>query len=167
MNAHAKLSVELAKWDWLKPHLQAEQFDAVALMSALESETDLKECLVEIAESALEDKMTAEVIRQRIKQLQERCSRIETREEKKRRVIAAAMQHADVQSITGEALTLSMRRGGRDLVVMDAEKIPAEYYTPQPPKLDKRKLRDALDQGAQVDGAQLDNGSYSVTIRTA
>ena len=52
MNTQVKLSAELEKLAWLKAKLGADEFDAVDLICILESETDLKEILLEIAESA-------------------------------------------------------------------------------------------------------------------
>lgn len=168
MNAHAKLSVELAKWDWLRPHLQAEDFDAVALMTALESETNIPECLLELGEAALEADALAAAARARAKQITERASRHEIKSEKLRRVILNAMIQANItEPIRGDNLTLSKRPRGRELIVTDVAKIPKEYFDDADPKLNKRRLRDAMaDQGKVVEGAQLDNGGFSVAILT-
>ncbi len=164
MTEHA-LKHELAKWDWLKEKLGAEEFDAVTLVEIIQSETDIEECLLEIAESAIEDEHSIDAIKARIHALQERGSRLQNRAEKKRRVIAATMQNLQLPKVTGPNVTLSMRAGGRELVIMDEKQIPPEYFVPQPPKLDRRLLKEALESGF-VAGAQLSNGGSSVTIRT-
>ena len=164
MNEQA-LKYELAKWEWMKPHLEDENFDAVAMMSALESETNITECLLEIAESAIADEHSVEAIQSRIKELQERASRLTNRAEKKRRVISATMQNLEIPKIEGPNATLSMRKGGRELIIMDEALIPCGYFVPQPEKLDRRKLKEDLET-MTVPGAQLNNGASSVTIRT-
>ena len=168
MNTQTKLSIELGKWAWLRGHLEAEEFDAVALMTALESETDVAECLLELAEAALEADALAAAARARAKQITERASRHEIKGEKLRRVILNAMIQANItKPIRGDNLTLSKRSRGRELIVTDVTKIPKEYFDDADPKLNKRRLRDAMaDQGKVVDGAQLDNGGASVAILT-
>lgn len=168
MNAVKKLSDELNRWGWMKPHLEAEEFDAVALMSALESETNVLECLLKIGEAAVEAEGLAAAARARAKEIGERAVRLETRGEKLRRVIVATMQNLQMDKpIVGPTITLSKRLRGRDLIVTDVTKIPQEYFDDTQPKLNKRRLRDAMaDQGIQVEGAQLDNGGYSVAILT-
>lgn len=165
MNQQVRLKAEIAKWDWLRPHLEAENFDAVALMTALESETDIAECLVELAEAALEAEALAEAARVRAKQITERASRLELKGEKLRRIIVNAMIQARIdEPIRTATMTLSKRPGQRDLVIMDETKIPKAFYDDVEPKLNRRRLRDALDNGQQVEGAQLGNGGASCTI---
>lgn len=160
MNQQTKLSVELQRWGWMKPHLEAESFDAVAMMSALESETNIPECLLELAEAALEAEGLAEAARARAKEIKERASRLETRGEKLRAVIASTMGRLGMDKpIVGPALTVSTREGGRGVIITDATKIPKKYFDDADPKLNKRRLRDDLVFGEQVEGATLDNGS--------
>jgi hypothetical protein len=98
-----------------------------------------------------------------MKELQERASRLSERAEKKRRVVTATMQNLQLEKIDGPNLTLSLRNGGRGVIVTDAAKIPKQFFNDAEPKLDKRRLREALELG-KVDGAQLPNGGKSVTI---
>lgn len=166
MNQQVKLSAELEKWGWLRPRLEADDFDAVSLMSALESETNIKECLLEIAESAIEDEHSVQAVKARIKELQERASRLAERAEKKRRIVTGTMQNLEINDpIQGPTLTLSLRAGSRGVIVTDLAKIPKEYFDDADPKLNKRRLFAAMDGGAKVDGAELPNmGSKSVAI---
>lgn len=160
MNAVKKLSAELQKWAWMKPHLEAEEFDPVAMLSALESETNVPECLLELAEAAVEAEALAEQARARAKQIQERAYRLEWRGEKLRAVIASTMRNLQMDKpIVGPTLTVSTREGGRGLIVTDVTKIPKKYFDDADPKLNKRRLRDDLVFGEQVEGATLDNGA--------
>lgn len=164
MNQQVKLSAELAKWDWLKEKLGAEDFDAVTLIEIIQSETDIEECLLEIAESAIEDEHSITAIKARMHELQERASRLQNRADKKRRIVSATMQNLQIKNVTGPNATISLRAGGRELVIMDEKQIPPEYFVPQPPKLDRRLLKESLESGP-VAGAQLGNGGVSATIR--
>jgi hypothetical protein len=165
MNQQYKLSNELEKFAWLKVKLGADDFDAVTLLELIQSETDIEECLLEIGESAVEDEHSVSVIKLRVKELQERASRLEERAEKKRRIISATMCNLKLEKpIQGPTLTLSLRAGGRGVIVTDPTKIPKQYFNDADPKLDKKRLRDALDRGEAIDGAQLPNGGKSVSI---
>ena len=44
--------------------------------------------------------------------------------------------------------------------------IPADYWRPQPAKLDKRGLLTALNGGAIVPGVGLGNGGTTLSVRT-
>jgi hypothetical protein len=168
MNTQVKLSAELRKWAWLKEKLGAETFDAVDLLCVLESETDIAEILLEIAESALEDEGSAEVCKARIKTLQERASRLDKRAEKKRAVIGAAMRNACIteKPIHGPTITLSFRKGSRDVIVMDQAKLPKDYLRiiPEEERIDMKSLRAALENGTAIEGAQLANDYQSSCI---
>lgn len=48
--------------------------------------------------------------------------------------------------------------------VTDESHIPAEYLTPQPPKIDRTALGKALKAGEEIEGVELAKNSY-VTIR--
>jgi hypothetical protein len=50
------------------------------------------------------------------------------------------MTNADLQKIQSEDFTLSLRMGPPRLEVTDQEKIPSEFFLPQPPKLDRLNL---------------------------
>ncbi len=159
-----RLDEEVVKYVSLKDKLTADEFDAVYLLDTLEGATDLHECLEEIAESALEDEKYAEAIASRMTELQERKSRFEVRAEKKRRVICAAMNRVDLKKVERPNVTISVRNGSRELIIMDESKIPEMFFKPQPPKLDGKSLRTSLEDGP-VEGAVLGNGGQSVSLR--
>jgi len=57
------------------------------------------------------------------------------------------------------------KEGAPGLGVSDAGAVPADYWLPQPPQLDRQKLKQALKEGQSVSGALLDNGGTSVSVR--
>lgn len=161
MNTQRKLAAEVSKWDWMRPHLEAEEFDSVAMLSALESETEVTECLLELAESALEDKRMAELVAQRIAELQERKKAIERRMDRKRTVIGVTLRHIGMTDtpIRGPNMTLSYREGGREVVIMDEAKVLEKYkrIIPEDEKIDMPAVRAALEAKIPVEGACLSN----------
>jgi hypothetical protein len=68
--------------------------------------------------------------------------------------------------ISSPEMTLSMSTRGPDIVVTDEASVPSRFFTPQPPKLDKKALKDAvLTDGEVIEGVTLGNGKISLTIR--
>ena len=118
-----------------------------------------------ILEHGLIQPLVVTAIKARMHELQERASRLQNRADKKRRIVSATMQNLQIKNVTGPNATISLRAGGRELVIMDEKQIPPEYFVPQPPKLDRRLLKEVLESGP-VPGAQLGNGGVSATIRT-
>lgn len=156
---------ELAKYQKLRSLLVAEETDTQAILDTLEGETNLHEALLEVAESALDDEALAEAIRLRIEALQARKSRVEVTAEHKRGLIIMAMERAGLKQVKGPAATLSVRPLPGKVVVKDEALVPAIYFKPQDPKLDKAALTEALRDGQKVDGCELSNGGVSLTIR--
>jgi hypothetical protein len=62
--------------------------------------------------------------------------------------------------------TASLRAVPPGLVVGDESLIPADYWKPQPAKLDKRGLLTALNAGTSVPGVSLGNGGTTLSVRT-
>ena len=49
---------------------------------------------------------------------------------------------------------------------MNEAEIPEPYWIPQPPKLDRKGVLDALKSGTMVPGATFANSKVSLAIRT-
>ena len=56
--------------------------------------------------------------------------------------------------------------GAAGLVVNDESEIPENFWKPQAPKLDRRRLIAALTAGQAVQGASLGNGGVTLSVRT-
>ncbi len=94
-----------------------------------------------------------------------RRQRAETRREKVRAAIEQALLIADVsEKIVRPTATLTMRKNKPAWVVDDESQIPAAFFVPQPPKLDKAALKKTETTEA-IPGCHVDNGSVSLTIR--
>lgn len=164
-NAGQAVIEELAKYQKLRALLVSEETDAQAILDTLEGETNLHEALIEVAESALDDETLAEAIGLRIAALQARKSRVEVTAEHKRGLIIMAMERAGLKQVKGPAATLSVKPLQGKAVIKDEALVPAKFFKPQDPKLDRAALTEALRNGESVDGAELSNGGVSLTIR--
>lgn len=76
------------------------------------------------------------------------------------------MENSDLQNLTEPDFTISLRRAPPPLVVVDEDAIPKDYWVPQPAKLDRQVLIADLRRGRDVPGANLGNGSTTLSVRT-
>ena len=162
------LSNHLQLHTWLKGQLAAEfpGIDDETLRDTLEGISSLPEALAAVVRSYLDDLVTAAALGMRIGDMQERLSRIEARVEKKRVTITAVMEKADIKKLEQPDFTASLRAVPPGLLVGDESLIPADYWKPQPAKLDKRGLLAALNAGTSVAGVSLGNGAITLSVRT-
>ncbi len=159
---------ELATHQYLRQRL-SEQFpdaDEETLLDTLEGLTDLNEMLAAVVRSQLDDASLAQALRDRMDHMQERLGRLKTRVEKKKELITTVMERANLKKITESDFTLSLRSTPRPLVVVDENEIPERFWNPQPAKLDRRGLIEALKADQTVEGVALGNGGITNSIRT-
>jgi hypothetical protein len=160
-----KVLDELTQYQKLKALLLQEESDPQAILDTLEGETNLHEALLVVAESALDDEAMAEAISNRVEALQARKSRVENTAEHKRGLIIMAMERAGIQQVKGPAATLATRPLKGKAVIKDESAIPARFWKAQDPKLDKKALNEAIENGEAVEGVERSNGGISLTIR--
>jgi seryl-tRNA synthetase len=95
---------------------------------------------------------TAEVLRKEAKRLTDWAKTLEN--ESARLKAYALDQVKKVGKIETEHYRVGTRKS-KAVEILDAEKIPLEYLTPQPPKIDKRAIKEALESGKKVRGAAI------------
>ncbi len=122
--------------------------------------------LAEVLRSALEDQAFVTALRGRMGDMQARLSRIEERARKKRDLVCAVMERADVRKLMEPDLTVSLRPSRAPLVVTDEEAIPEGDWKAQAPKLDRQGLIAALSACRDVPGALLGNEPMTISVRT-
>jgi hypothetical protein len=142
------------------------EIDDEALRDTLEGISELPEMLATILRSQLDDLALAAALKSRLAGMQERLSRIADRAEKKRTLVAAVMERADLRKITDPEFTASLRPTPPPLVVTAEGDIPSTYWKPQAPKLDRGSLLAALKAGECIPGATLGNGGVTIAVRT-
>ncbi len=159
---------ELANHQYLRQQLAARfpEADEETLLDTLEGLTNLNHMLAAVVRSQLDDASLAQALRARMDHMQERLERIKTRVENKKVLIATVMERADLRKITEPDFTLSLRATPRPLLVVDENEIPERFWNPQPAKLDRRGLIEALKAGQTIEGATLGNGGLSISVRT-
>lgn len=74
--------------------------------------------------------------------------------------IQAQMEAAGRAKVQGELLTIAVQKSPPSLGVLDEKSIPAQFWAPQPPKLDSRGVLDLLKAGGEVPGAEMRQGQH-------
>jgi hypothetical protein len=162
------LTHELHQHQQLREQLKAEfpEADDETLRDTVEGLSRLPDILAAILRSQLDDGAMIYALKERIGDMQERLARIEARSDRKRTIVASLMERADIKKLTEPDFTASLRPTPAPLIVVDEAKIPADYWRPQPAKLDRRGLAAALASGQTVPGASLGNGGITLAVRT-
>lgn len=139
--------------------------DEQALIDTLDGLSDFDGQALAVLRSADDDEMLVTGIKERIDQLRSRAERLSARAAAKREAVLSAMIETGRKKIEAPDCTVSIRSTPASVVITDETAIPDSYLKPQPPKVDKAALRDALKQGASIPGAMLSNGGQSLAIR--
>jgi hypothetical protein len=163
------LARRLAEHAFLREQLLAEYREAIdeeTLRDTLEGISDLPEALAAVVRSYVDDLTVAAALGLRIGDMQTRLARIEARAEKKRATITSVMEKGDIKKLEQPDFTAFLRAVPPGLVVGDETLVPADYWKPQPAKLNKRGLIAALNSGAIVPGVSLGNGGTTLSVRT-
>lgn len=144
--------------------VESEEFDG--LSGDLESSSEFKELCLVLAEEAVARECEANAIDERIGELTARKGRILIGAENIRNLVLQCMEIKGQSNITSPTLTLSKNDLKPDVIITDESLIPSEYFIQQPPKLDKKAVKEAvLKDGLDLDGVTVGNGKISLTIR--
>ena len=164
---NSPLLVELHHHDYLRQKLTEEfpDIDDDTLMDTLEGLTNLHEKLTAIVRSQQEDRTLSSALKTRIDEMQQRFKRLDDRMKKKRELVSSVMDRAGIKKIVESDMTFSIRQTPRPLVLTDEDSIPEEYWKPQAPKLDRKKLIDHLKDENSISGACLGNGGTTISVR--
>jgi hypothetical protein len=142
------------------------QIDDETLADTLEGITELRDMLAELIRSALDDQALVKALSTRIEDMRARIERFEVRASRKRQLVRSVMEQADLQKLTQADFTASLRKSAPAVDILEEQKIPAAYWKPQPPKLDRQAVLVALKNGAHVEGAALTIPEWQLSVRT-
>lgn len=162
------LANSLSEYQYFREQLLAEyaDIDDETLRDTLEGISSLPEALAAAIRLYLDDLSMTTALGLRIAEMQSRLARIEASSERKRALITSVMERADLRQLKQPDFTASLRAVPARLVVADEGAIPADYWRPQPAKLDRKALLSALLGGRNVPGASLGNGGVTISVRT-
>ncbi len=143
-----------------------EHDDPALILDMIEGSTNFHEAIAAVVEEIAEDEILFAGLEAKEAELGERKARIGKSIETRRQIILLAMDKAGVPTSKGPLATLSVRPTPPKVIVTNEAEIPAAFFIPQDPKLDKKALLAALKDGP-VQGAELSNGGLSLSIRKA
>ena len=139
--------------------------DTEFIRDTLEGETDFEGIARSLLASIGEDEALIAGLKTYGDDLSVRRDRIATRVQLKRALLASALEIAERPKLELDIGTLSLTKVPPKAQVLEEADVPADYWQPQPPKLDLKSLTAALRDGKSVPGAALTNGGQTVTIR--
>ena len=142
------------------------QLDEETLADTVEGLTDLHEILAAVVRAALTDEAIAAGLRQRIAVMEERLDRFLYRAAKRREIARQVMIHSEIKKVAAPDLTLLIRPGTPAVVVTDEAVIPAEFWKPSAPRLDRLGLLSKLKTGIAIQGAELSHPDPVMSVRT-
>lgn len=140
--------------------------DAELVHDTVEGETDFFEAVERALDEIAECEIMSAGITEMQKKLSDRLARTKGRADRLRGLIDQAFQMAEVSGHKFATATISTKALPPKLIVTDESIIPSEFFEPQPPKLNRKALLDALGS-ARVPGAELSNGGTTIQIRRA
>lgn len=133
----------------------------------VEGETDLQEAMT----AAVARVAAIETMTDAIKAAQDRLAARKARLEKQagliRESLAVALEVAGMRKFETGLATVSLRATPPKVELIDESAIPARFWKPSDPRLDRKAVLDALKAKEVVPGATLSNGGASVSIRMA
>lgn len=147
--------------------LGEEAEDETLVHDAVEGETDFFEAVDRALAEIGECEIVAAGIADMQKRLSDRLTRTNNRAEKLRGLIDQAFQMAEIKSHKFATATITTKAIPRKLIITDESQIPTRFFKPQPPKLDRKELLDALKSGEAIPGADMSNGGTTIQIRRA
>lgn len=164
-----RLDTQIGYFNALRDRLLAAHpdLDEETLADTLEGATDMHEAIAALVRSALDDEDLLVGLKARIGALRDRLDRIGRRAAAKRAAARSAMEQTGVKTITEPDFTASLRAGQPRLQITDETLVPEWFFIPQPAKLDRTRLRDALKAGTAITGAELSNAEPVLSVRVA
>lgn len=139
--------------------------DDETLADTLQGLSELPDLIEAIVRSSLEDAALITGLKSRLDDMQARIARFRVRYEKKRSLACWAMGSAGMGRFETTDFSVSLAKAGQKLDVSDEKTIPEIFFIPQPAKLDRTSLQEALKRGDVVDGACLVQGAPHIVVR--
>jgi len=140
--------------------------DPVLMLDMIEGETSLLEAIDKLLVGIAETQGLEAGARSAAAAIVARAERFAKRAEEARGLIEQALAVAELDKLERPAATLSLVRRAPKVEIAEEAEIPAEFWKPGDPRLDKKALLTALKEGRAVPGAALSNCPPSLTIRT-
>ncbi|ASG90506.1 hypothetical protein DTG75_04930 [Salmonella enterica subsp. salamae] len=108
----------------------------------------------------------ASIVAGEVKRLSERKKSFDTQAKNLRTYILLCLQAAQVKNFKTDRNTLTIRHGAINVVVDNADLLPDELVNIETVTTpDKRKIKEAIEAGVEVEGAHLEPGAVTLQVR--
>jgi hypothetical protein len=169
MNSERALSKQIAAASGLRHAMKelngAEPEDTDLVRDMIEGETSLHETIGFVMDQIREDDLLVAGIEAMAKKLEARKERIKHRISRCRGAVEQAMVIGEITKLVLPDATLTIKAVPPKLEIVDESVIPAIYWVPQEPALNRRAVSEALKAGTPVPGATMGNGGIALQIR--
>lgn len=135
------------------------------IASTIEGETNLREALGTALKRHAELEVLIAGLKTMMGHLATRGERFEAQAGHLKTAICAAMEAGQIKKFEHPLGTMSLRNVPPKAVITSEAEIPASFWKPSDPKLDRKAVLDALKDKQDVPGAMLSNGSVTVAIK--
>lgn len=143
---------------------ESEDIPAEVIRDTLEALSgDFETKAVNVAKFILELESRAYAIANAAKRQAERAKRIEKRADAIRAYLLWSLQCVDRKKIETEDLVIRRQENPVAVHITDEKLLPVNFWyqpPPPPPQIDKKALKEALQSGADVSGAFLEQGEH-------
>jgi hypothetical protein len=162
------MRTEAAQYRTLADQLKRDYagIDDETLADTLLGLSELPDMIEALVRSSLEDHALMEALKLRLEEMNDRLARFRHRFEKKRALACWAMGSSGIDKVQAEDFSVGLRFGNPRLEVVEESKVPEAFLVPQPPRLDRSKLAQALKAGEVIEGAALVPGEPHIAVRT-
>lgn len=142
-----------------------EELDDPELMLVLAGgETSLLELIDRMLEVDLDDDAMISALKLNKDTLAVRLHRIQERRQSRRSILEQALILLERKSLERPTGTITLSDRAPSLVVEEEAVIPARFFDLKP-VLNRQRAKQALDEGEEIPGARLSNGSITLTVR--
>lgn len=139
----------------------ADETEADGLHEILAQNADAFEDEVEnIAKIIATMKGESEAIKTEEERLRQRRQTLENRTDSLKRYLYDNMNVLGLDKVKGELFTVAIQKSPPSLDIPDESVIPAEYFIPVDPKLDRKRLLEDIKAGAVIEGAEIKQGTH-------
>lgn len=142
-----------------------DYFDDATFFDSLDGETDAGDILDRLIWLAQTDQHHIDALKEHEAALKARRQRMEARVAANKAAMLSIMDAADVKRAERPCATLTRRNGSASVVITDEDAVPSQLcqFKKVP---DKRAIKDQIEAGETVPGAEIVTGADSVTMRT-
>jgi len=164
MNPH-QMAFAIAEWLKIKENLALEHPDITDLTDTIDGEAQAGDLIVRLARGARDDEAFGQAVAGMISDMQIRRERFDNRAKAQRLAAQRLLEAIGEHKIERPDITISLRSTPRRVDVPDDSAVPDEYIiTTRRP--DKIKIREAFDEGKELNWAILTQPGKTLSIKT-